>query len=68
MPPKTDSDLVAIERAAIVTAALVRGGTVTITEVARLAECTERHAYRLLSSISRVINIVDDEGLWFVAE
>lgn len=65
MPPRTNSELVTIERTAIVVAKLMRGGTVTVTDVARLAECTERHARTILDRVSRVITVTDENGLWW---
>lgn len=66
MPPRTNSELVTIERTAIVVAKLVSGGTVTVADVARLAECTERHARNILDRVSRVVAITDENGAWFM--
>lgn len=60
------SELLPTERAAIITATLVRGGTVTIAEVAELAQCTKRNAWALLCKISRVLPVANDNGLWFI--
>lgn len=60
------SELTTIERIALATAYLLQSGTVTPHEVARVAECKIRHAYKILSAISRVLPVTNENGKWFI--
>jgi hypothetical protein len=58
--------LITTERIALVTAYLYEGGTVTPAFVADRIGITENGAWRMLSKLSRVLPITEEDGQWWL--
>lgn len=62
----TDEELIVTERIAITVYALCQGGTVTPHYVAETVGITPNGAWRMLSKLSRVLPLTEENGRWWL--
>ncbi len=62
------ADMLPTERIALAAFRLAQGNAVTVRSLASELEITPRGARSMLERMSRVVPLVDDGGVWRVAE